>query len=68
MTLPDAPAEESFAAITAGGAIMFTCGFIATDCAVGAHAIFSLTDVRLCWHVFYEKQHGQSKLKSSHIT
>lgn len=53
MTLPDAPAEEAFAAVTAGGAIMFTCGFVATDCAVGAHAIFSLTDVGLCRHVFF---------------
>lgn len=56
MTFPDAPAEEAFAAITAGGAIMFTCGFVATDCAVGAHAIFSLTDVGLCRHVFCEQQ------------
>lgn len=67
VTLSDAPAEEAFASITAGGAIMFTCGFITTDCTVGAHAIFCLTDVWLCRHVFCEKQHGQSRLGSSHI-
>lgn len=65
MILPDAPAEEAFAAITARRAIMFTCGFVATDCAVGAHAIFSLTDAGFCRHVFCEQQHGQSGLRSS---
>lgn len=65
MTLSDAPAKEAFAAITAGSAIMFTCGFIATDCAVGVHAIFSLTDVGLCRHIFCEQQQGRSEVKSS---
>lgn len=54
MTLPDASAEEAFAAVAAGGAVMFTCGFVATDCAVGAQAGFSLTG--LCRHAFCGQQ------------
>lgn len=66
MTLPDAAAEEAFASVTAGGAIMFTCGFVPTDRAVGAHAIFSLTDVGLCRHVFCQQQQTHSGLGALH--
>lgn len=41
--------EEAFTAVTAGGSIMFPCGFVSTDCTVTADPVCT-RQARLCWH------------------
>lgn len=49
MALAYGASEEAFTAITAGGSIMFPCGFVATDCTVAADPVWT-RQALLRWH------------------
>lgn len=52
--------EEAFAAITAGGSIVFPCGFISTDCTVTNDPIWT-RQAWLCRHAVWSTKKKQNK-------
>lgn len=56
--------EEAFAAITAGGSIVFPCGFISTDCTVTNDPIWT-RQAWLCRHAVWNTK--KTKIKHTQV-
>lgn len=56
--------EEAFAAITAGGSIVFPCGFISTDCTVTNDPIWT-RQAWLCRHAVWSTK--KNKIKHTQV-